>query len=237
MVQPALKRTTELVESKETPNEPSLVYSHRLVRLAEKMHDKGYRDGYVAAHNRQVLAKQMREFRGEKSQTDFAQKIDKRQTIVSRLENPNYSGWTLGTLFEIASKLDVAVFVRFVDFPTFLKYTGNQSESALHPAQYDQQQVDDFARYATQSEVTLDDIKRTLKILRRPLSEPETEKKPQSSLSRLFSEETAKAADQRIDRSDNIWMEIPTSGPKASTDFQWPRRGLVDSPHGLASWS
>jgi hypothetical protein len=119
---------------------------HRLARLAKKMRDKGYRDGYVAAHTRQVLAKQMREFRGAMPQTEFANLIDKRQTMVSRLENPNYSGWTVGTLLEIASKLNVAVFVRFVDFLTFLKYSGDQSESALHPVQYNQQQVDDFAR-------------------------------------------------------------------------------------------
>jgi hypothetical protein len=123
------------------------------------MHDKKYRDGYVAAHNRQVLAKQMREFRGDKSQTEFAELIDKRQTIVSRLENPNYSGWTLGTLFEMASKLNVAVFVRFVDFPTFLKYSGQQSEAALHPAVYDQQQVDDFAL----SEAKIDEPKEAAK--------------------------------------------------------------------------
>jgi hypothetical protein len=141
----AIKRTTETAEHKEMPTESSPADSHRLVRVAEKMHNKEYRDGYVAAHTRQVLAKQMREFRGDKSQTEFAEMLEKRQTVVSRLENPSYSGWTLSTLFDIASKLSVAVFIRFVDFPTFLKYSGDQSEAALHPAEYNQQQVDDFA--------------------------------------------------------------------------------------------
>jgi hypothetical protein len=54
--------------------------SHRLISLADKMHDKKYRDGYVATHTRQVLAKQMREFRGDMPQTEFAELIDKRQT-------------------------------------------------------------------------------------------------------------------------------------------------------------
>lgn len=128
------------------PQEPNDAGFHRLTRLADKMHDKEYRDGYVAAHTRQVLAKQMREFRGNKSQTEFAGLIDKKQTVISRLENPGYSGWTLGTLFEIAAKLNVAVFVRFVDFPTFLKYTGDQSDAALHPESYDREKVDEFAR-------------------------------------------------------------------------------------------
>ena len=160
------------------PQKESHVDSHRLVRLAEKMHDKRYRDGYVATHTRQVLAKQMREFRGHRPQTEFADLIDKRQTMVSRLENPNYSGWTLGTLFEIASKLNVAVFVRFVDFPTFLKYSGIQTATAFHPAAYDAQQVDDFAEAEASRE--LNEIKELL----RPRSASVTRTDPDTTQSR-----------------------------------------------------
>jgi predicted XRE-type DNA-binding protein len=146
------------------PQEQSHAASQRLLILAENIHDKRYRDGYVATHTRQVLAKQMREFRGEMPQTEFAELIGKRQTIVSRLENPSYTGWTLNTLFEIASKLNVAVFVRFVDFPTFLKYSGDQTETALHPASYDQRQVDDFARIESEQKLVEADILRALEI-------------------------------------------------------------------------
>jgi hypothetical protein len=130
------------------------------------MHDRSYRDGYVAAHTRQVLAKQMRELRGTMPQTEFAELLDKRQTVVSRLENPNYSGWTVSTLLEIASKLNVAVFVRFVDFATFLEYSGDQSETALRPAEYNQQQVDEFARTKAKQEIAETDLLRALDILR-----------------------------------------------------------------------
>jgi hypothetical protein len=106
------------------------------------MRDKRYRDGYVAAHTRQVLAKQMREFRGKMSQTSFAKLIGKRQTMISRLENPSYVGWTLSTMLEVANKLGVAVFVRFVDFPTFLRLTEDISDAALHPRVYDQSDLD-----------------------------------------------------------------------------------------------
>jgi hypothetical protein len=124
----------------------SFADSPRLQRLAEKMHDKGYRDGYVASHARQVLAKQMREFRGEMSQSEFGEELGKPQTIVSRLENPSYSGWSLRTLIEVARRLNVAVFVRFVNFATFLKYSGDMSVSALHPEPYDQERLDQFVR-------------------------------------------------------------------------------------------
>lgn len=133
----------------------SLAVSHRIIRLIEKMRDKRYRDGYVAAHTREVLAKQMREFRGKIPQTEYAEKLGKRQTMVSRLENPSYIGWTLTTMFEIARKQDVAVFVRFVDFPTFLKLSEDMSEGALHPCSYADNQFD--ALLSDQSDSQLED--------------------------------------------------------------------------------
>ena len=127
--------------------ERGLVASHRFPRLAEKFHDKRYRDGYVAAHTRGVLARQMRNFRGQMSQSDFATKIGKQKTVVGRLENPAYGGWSLRTMLEFARKQDVAVLVRFVDFPTFLGFTDDMSDESLHPQAYDQDEIDRFAAY------------------------------------------------------------------------------------------
>jgi hypothetical protein len=123
--------------------------SHRLRVLAEKFHDKQYRDGYVAAHARGVLARQMRNFRGELSQAEYAAKIGKQKTVVGRLENPAYGGWSVRTMLEIARKENVAVIARFVDFPTFLSFTDDVSDYALHPPSYDEAEVDRFAAYQT----------------------------------------------------------------------------------------
>lgn len=121
-----------------------LAASHRLASLAEKFHDKQYRDSYVASHNRGVLAQQMRNFRGDLSQADYAEKLGKQKTVIGRLENPSYTGWSLRTMLEVARKENVAVLVRFVDFPTFVGFTGDLSESALRPAPYDPTAVDVF---------------------------------------------------------------------------------------------
>ena len=126
----------------EGPNDAA---SRRIVSLAEKMKDEQYRHGYVASHTRQLLARQMRLFRGDASQTEYGQRVGMPQTIVSRLENPDYSGWSLNTLFKVSRKQNVAVFVRFVDFPTFLTYTGDLSEGALRPSEYHQEAVDALA--------------------------------------------------------------------------------------------
>lgn len=76
------------------------------------------------------------------SQKEFGQLLGKPQPIVSRLQNPDYGKYSLQTLLEIASKLDVALLVRFVDYPTFLKVTSDFSDEALRPARYDQSQMD-----------------------------------------------------------------------------------------------
>src|SRR5271169_4970406 len=121
-----------------------LAASHRLHSLTEKFRDKQYREGYVAAHTRGVLARQMRNFRGNLSQAEFAEKLGKQKTVVGRLENPAYGGWSLRTMLEIARKEAVAVLVRFVDFPTFLKYSGDISDRALHPKSYDAIDIDQW---------------------------------------------------------------------------------------------
>ena len=129
-------------ESRRMSDAQSRANSHRVARLAQDMHDERSRHGYVEGHSRHFLARQMRGFRGDRTQAEFGGLIDKRQTVVSRLEDGNYRGWTLGTMFEIARKLGVAVFVRFVDFQTFLKYSDDMSDEAIHPRPYDQALVD-----------------------------------------------------------------------------------------------
>jgi len=126
--------------------------SRRLLRLRDRFRNKQYRDGYVAAQARRVLAEQMRNFRGDISQAEFAAKIGKQKTMVARLENPAYGGWTIRTALEVAQNLDVAVFVRFVDFPTFLGYTNDLSDSAVCPEAYNPDAIDQLVADAQHAE-------------------------------------------------------------------------------------
>jgi hypothetical protein len=138
-------------------DERGLVDSRRIASLAGKFPDKQYREGYVAAHTRGVLARQMRNFRGELSQAEYAAKIGKQKTVVGRLESPAYGGWSVRTMLDIARKENVAVIARFVDFPTFLSFTDDMSDYALHPLPYDEAEVDRFAAYQT-GQVSYHDI-------------------------------------------------------------------------------
>ena len=112
--------------------------SRRITSLTEKFQNKRYRDSYVGATNRRFLAQQLRALRGDMPQEEFGKLIDKPQSVVSRHEDPSYGKFTQQTLHEIAASLNLAVFTRIVDFPTFLRLTEDMSESAIRPAPYDQ---------------------------------------------------------------------------------------------------
>lgn len=122
-------------------NVQDYVASRQIDELANEMHDKDYRDQYVESFSRQLLARQMRGFRGDKTQAEYGATIDKSQTQVARFEDPTY-GWQTRTVFEIARKQNVAAIVCFVDFETFLRFEKSMSEAILVPSPYDANEIE-----------------------------------------------------------------------------------------------
>jgi transcriptional regulator with XRE-family HTH domain len=99
----------------------------------KKFERKDYRDSYLQTQVRGGIAYQVRALR-EKSglnQTDFANKIGKKQSVVSRLENTEYGRVSVQTLLDIACALDVALLVKFVAYPDFLGQTEDMSSRGL----------------------------------------------------------------------------------------------------------
>jgi len=89
----------------------------------DKLTNRKYRAAYVEETVRTSIAYQiraMREQRDDMSQAKFGQLIDKPQSVVSRIEDPDYGKHTLQTLLDIASALDVALIVKFAKFPKFI---------------------------------------------------------------------------------------------------------------------
>jgi transcriptional regulator with XRE-family HTH domain len=103
-----------------------------LVRFNEKL----YRDGYLQAKVRGMIAYQIQALRDktEMNQIDFAKKIGKTQSMVSRLEDTEYGRVTVQTLLDIACALDVALIVKFASYPDFLFQTRDASVAALQPS-------------------------------------------------------------------------------------------------------
>ena len=106
-----------------------------LDRNLRKFLRKGYRDGYLEANVRSGIALQIRALREKAgmSQGDFAENIGTKQSVVSRLEDPQYGRVSVNTLLRIAQARDVALLVRFVDYPQFLRVAADMSPSALCP--------------------------------------------------------------------------------------------------------
>jgi transcriptional regulator with XRE-family HTH domain len=101
--------------------------------LSTSFDDRDFRASYVSHHLRNFLADQIHALRGGRSQKAFGEVIGKPQSVVSRLENEDYGRVTLQTLLDIAAALDVALLVRYVDFPTFVRATADFSEEAFAP--------------------------------------------------------------------------------------------------------
>ncbi len=107
--------------------------SRKLKRLASKLQDKAYRDGYVGARARRFLAHQMRALRGDLSQAEFGRLIDKPQSVVSRWEDPTYGKMTLASLLDVAARLDRALVVQFMDWPSFVAISEDQDPAPPRP--------------------------------------------------------------------------------------------------------
>lgn len=112
-------------------------------RLLEKLKSKAYRAAYVAENVRTSIAYQVRTMRDQRdiSQTALGQLMDKPQSVVSRLENPDYGKMTVQSLLDVAKALDVALLVQFVSFPDFIQRTRDVSPDALQVNSYNSQEM------------------------------------------------------------------------------------------------
>jgi hypothetical protein len=118
----------------------------RTERLAEQFKNEKFRKHYFARQLKIFLAAQIRALRGNKTQAQFGERIGKPQSVVARLERESYGKVNLQTLIDIATKLDNALVIRFVTFPTFLEWTKDYSPSALAPESFHQGSAESHKR-------------------------------------------------------------------------------------------
>jgi transcriptional regulator with XRE-family HTH domain len=108
-------------------------------KLIEKLRRKPYRDAYVSEHVRRGISAQIRSMRDQRgwSQGKLSNLMEKPQSVVSRLEDPNYGKVTIQTLLEVAATFDVALSIRFVSYPTFLAQTRDLTGAAMQVDSFD----------------------------------------------------------------------------------------------------
>ena len=102
----------------------------------KKFEDSEYRASYLEGSVRSGISYQIKALRAKDdlTQKGFADAIGTTQSVVSRLENPDYGKVTVQTLLDIAIARDVALVVRFVDYPTFFGFADRMAEDDLQPA-------------------------------------------------------------------------------------------------------
>lgn len=102
-------------------------------KLLTLSQSKMYRDSYLDSHVRARIAYQIQAIREKLglSQVAFAEKIGMKQSVVSRLENPEYGKVTVQTLLQVAAALNIALSVRFCDYDEFLALAADVSPEAL----------------------------------------------------------------------------------------------------------
>lgn len=110
-----------------------------LPEIWNDLDDKEYRDASVRANIFSWIAFQIRELREQRglTQTDLANLLGTRQSVVSRLESSGEKGLSLKTLLEIASELDIALVLKFVPFSRFLREYEDVSPDAMKVESYD----------------------------------------------------------------------------------------------------
>ncbi len=131
--------------SKETCLQKNII--SRLKPIISQLPNKEFRQSYISSHTKRFLAAQIKNLRGERTQKEFAKILGTTQSVVSRYEDPDYGQVTLQTLLDAASKLDIALVVRFASFSDFFRITSDYSSNMQRPESFNTKNLQDFFSY------------------------------------------------------------------------------------------
>lgn len=103
--------------------------------------NKAFRIAFLAENIKAGLAFQIRALRerAKWSQPELAEKSAKTQSVISRLENPNYGKYTISTLLDMARAFDVALLIKFVPYSRLIAELQDLSPKGLAVDNYSQE--------------------------------------------------------------------------------------------------
>jgi len=108
-------------------------------RLLSEFSDETYRKEYSEQFVNSLLAAQISTIREQRglSQSALAEKIDKQQPAISRIENVTYGRWNVQTLREIASALDCWLDIRLESWGKLVSEADAFSTDSLRRTRYE----------------------------------------------------------------------------------------------------
>lgn len=117
------------------------IISQKVKQIAAQLTNEDFRKSFMESNVKMSVATQIRALRGDKSQAEFGRMLNQTQSVVSRFEDPDYGKWTLQTLLGVVTSLDLALVVKIVDYPTFLRSTSDYDRESLAPESYKPEQI------------------------------------------------------------------------------------------------
>ena len=111
--------------------------------LKHELRDEEYSEGYAESFLDAYIATQIKVLREQRelTQVGLASLLGTQQTVVSRIENVNYSSWNINTLKKIARALKVRLKVSFETYGSLIGEVTSFSRESLQRAPRDSDPV------------------------------------------------------------------------------------------------
>jgi transcriptional regulator with XRE-family HTH domain len=121
----------------------SLIPNPTILRELEK---DDFRASFVADHVRTRLALLIRTLREQRgwSQAELGRRLGKPQSVISRLEDPDYGKVTTQTLFEVASAFGLPLYIDMPDWADWFCLMSDMSSQNLRRDPFNSAQLEDL---------------------------------------------------------------------------------------------
>jgi len=108
------------------------------LEISKKLKDGNYRKSFFRRQAENEIATSIRTLRKKrnKRQSDLAKEAQMKQSAISRIEQAEYGGWSLNTLFRVADALDARLRVIFEPSETVMEHYREMESETIESDQH-----------------------------------------------------------------------------------------------------